>query len=212
MMFHDWQPQCESFLRSVCPDLEGVPVYLLDGSEIHSKLPLHILGWTGSEALEVARLHNPAHWQGVGFATVIWPERFDSWQALIGGLLHEIAHYLDVPPELPVERPAATIVADMAMTQMEMVQQWQSNPTWYIPVNYQHEPRFVRAAAHLAYRAGQQCESIRPKHLRFVSDYYPEPLSENCVLTLLESELGSESPIREIIGSEPPQAFRQWFC
>jgi hypothetical protein len=213
MMFDHWQSQCEQFLQSVAPsDLDGVPIYLLDGAEIHSRLPLHVLGWTGSDALEVARLHCPDHWQGVGFATVLWPERFESWQALIGGVLHELAHWIDAPPQLPAEpRPAASIVADMAMTQMEMVQQWQSDPTWHIPANYQHEARFVRISGHLAYRAGQQMESIRPKHLRFVSDYYQPPLSENCVLTLLESELDSESPIRSIIATEPPERFRQAF-
>jgi hypothetical protein len=209
MKYPQWQSQAEGLLRAVCPDLDGRPLYLLTANDIHSRTPDYILGWTGRSVETIASEHLGSKYRGPGFAAILWSSRFDSWQSLMGGCLHELAHWIDAPPEpeRAENKTSATAIADCALDQMELLQKLKNEIDWKVPAWIGHEMRFVRACCHLAARANRLCESIRPSHLRFGNDYFPHPFSESIWVSSLQTELSYRGSIRELLDTEPPASF-----
>jgi hypothetical protein len=130
---------------------------------------------------------------------------------LLGVILHELAHWLTFAGRVSRfdgDLPTLSRLASQAIAEVYALEA--SNPT-HRPEWYGHELPFVRAACHLAHRAGQVCD-VKAWHLRFSQPYY-SGLFEERWLDLLCDELQDRSgePIKSILRSRPPKPFTALF-
>jgi hypothetical protein len=202
--FSNWKSVCEQLIRETAPeDCSGLSIALIERHEVDVEFPIETMAFTGSLARHFAKASSlPSD----GFVAVFDLNHAESWQNLIGTALHEFAHYLDrVPPKIRESRQNETPTEQARETAAFVAKlrgQVKEIPTWF-----SHEARFVRACSHLAIRVSELCESIRPGHLRFGSDYYPHPYNESAWITSLEAELSYRGSIRELLDTEPPESF-----
>ncbi len=209
-----WTDTAERLLRTIAADdLDGFGCYVVDFADItHIEPRLNgsgALAWTSFLLPITIRpwLESQGRWIGDGFATVVHRDRIPSWIDTLGCVVHELAHWvsddraLDVHDEIPVE-----MAEQFAMALRDWSDRGddapRANPTWF-----QHEAPFVRAACHLAHRANEAVEAIRPKHVRFASMYYPWPFNENMFMTAIESELDRVGSVRTILQNTAPKSF-----
>lgn len=195
----------ENLCRDVAgDDLAGHAVYVVDWAEISERFPeMHragALAWTSpylDEALE-PWLREQDRWQGPGFATIVYRASIETWRDTLGCVMHELAHWLtDERAVSPTPVPQEAICMALAA--------WCASEPVVAPPWAGHEAPFIRAAAHLAHRAGDQMESIRPSMLRFSLAY--TGLTENTWMTALGSELGTSGSIRELLTTPAPAEF-----
>lgn len=212
-----WQITAERLLRHVAPDdVAGLPIYLVDADVVRShdeRLcgPSHCIGWTSPacDLLLHSYLTSVGQWQGRGFACVVHSNEITSMPNILGVVLHELAHGLDAG------LPTSTEVTDedKPYTKPEMLQLREyfrdEQSRKLLPPWHDHSERFVRSCCHLAWRAGQVFESVRPNHLSFASNYHPLPYNELAFMRSLEHELKARStePIKAIIESDAPRVF-----
>lgn len=206
--------QVEQLLRNVAgDDLAARGCYIIGFDEIerdHSELYRHgSLAWTSTRLDMMLQpwLTSQGRWTGRGFACILNPDALKTLQDTIGCACHEIAHWLsdDFASHQSVEvddserlELVAGLVDWVASDEAPKVA-WQ-----------QHEARFCRAAAHLAYRIGNEVESVRPRHLRFSQQYVGVP--ENTWMTILSDELSrSTGSIADILTTEPPEHFTSFW-
>jgi hypothetical protein len=204
--------ECEWLCRSVAAnELDGLPCYLVDASDLEgyerSLAVGDFLGWTSryADLILCDYLTKRDKWRGRGFACVMRCDQLPTLQDLAGCVLHELAHFIchPAPKQISVD---ASILSEplirLAKTDLKLPAFPDNLPPWD-----GHEADFVRVACHVAHRSGLACESIRPRHLRFASAYYPRPFGEHEFMTALESELNDKRSIREIVAGDPPEAF-----
>lgn len=194
------------------------PVYLISFDEARQVDPrlvaAGIEGYTSflCDLIFSGHLHEKGEWQGRGFAAVINYQPDKPLAKMLGTVLHEAAHFLTFP--IACSQADDFIRGRVALRLVcEDWKQDAPDPTEKdLPAWYPHGPQFIRAAVHLAHRAGQHIECIRAQHLRFSSLYFPQPMfSEATFLNALQSELSSQEPIRDILAKDPPQSFtRVW--
>lgn len=217
--------QCERLISEIAPEIRR-PAYLLDPMSMKDRRLFggDVMGWTASVADILMRreLERQGRWRGRGFTSVIKLANIrDGFRFVAGVCLHEFSHHLDylsTPTAeiemslpcmeiLPPERETAIDNAiEMVGDRLEDIAEIEEPlPTWY-----GHELNFIRAAVHVAHRAGKVFESVRPKHLRFVSPYHYQG-SENMAVECCRDELDTELPIVEILRSDPPlELVRYW--
>jgi hypothetical protein len=211
-----WTEKAELLLRTIAADdLDGRGCYVVDFESIaHIEPRLHgsrSLAWTSFLLPTTIRpwLESQGRWIGDGFGTVVHRDRIPTWIDTLGCCVHELAHWvsddraIEVRDQIPVE-----MAEQFAMALRDWSDRGEdtprTNPTWF-----QHEAPFVRAACHLAHRAGQVAEAIRPKHVQFATQYYPQPFNEETFMSSLSSELDSTGSIREILRSDAPDEFTE---
>jgi hypothetical protein len=212
----DWKQTAAALVREVAADdLAAHEVRILEPSELGIIAPAGIGGWFGLASYELLNC-DPA----AVALLVVDGSKFDTDLERVGAVLHEFCHWLDFGRELvrpsKVLRPRTArerdllelksrLLAAIALRDLEATPDTQSDvPRWH-----QHGTRFVIAAAVLAYRAGEIIEAIRPRHLRFSSDYSGVP--ESSWAAVLGDEVERGGSIASIIAGRPPEAFcRAW--
>ncbi len=207
-----WQAECEVILMDVAADdLSGRPIYILNGRDVErydQRLASDGMGWTSRVADLMLADHLADQWQGRGFACVVYPERCQDAQHLVGCVLHEAAHHLTYPV------PSATTVPVEAVS-VELLSWIPQRPRPATPIStppwYQHEAPFTRAAAMLAYRVSNIIESVRPHHLRFVRPYY-QGFTEDHFVQALHDDVRRSGSIRDILADDPPGAFTRLYA
>lgn len=208
----EWREPAAELCRLI-GDLDE-PAYLVstaDAVTIDPRLRVgRYQGWTSTIADLLFRdwLIEQGKWQGRGFAAVIDSTKATTLQEFLGTVLHELAHYLTFA-NLPEDSAENREVARLYLKSMpDKLADPNCNPEDpFLPDRYFHGQEFIRAACHVAHRANKEIGSVRPKHLRFSTPYYGLYYSENTMMSLLESELESKKPIREILKTEPPKRF-----
>jgi hypothetical protein len=201
----DWRRAAAAIINEIAADDIAGPVMVLEPSEIGLSLPAGIGG-----------LHSPTVYalsgcDPSGFGCVVQGDRFDSDLERIGAVLHELAHRIDggpveidTEPPTEVERSELSILVQLILAARSGYVKRSKRPAWY-----QHEQRFVIASSILAYRAGEIMAAIRPRHLRFSYDY--TGITEQSWFGVLGDVLTRSGSIREILDTEPPEAFtRAW--
>jgi hypothetical protein len=208
--------RAESLIRAIDP-LMDKPVYIVDAKDVDDERLLSsgwiaCTGWLMDLQLRPT-LERLGQWRGRGFAMLIRPELLPSGFRFVAGcVLHEYAHFVEDYNEARYRKPiprwtkaearkadefnsaVANFIATSALPAQAELPRWSG-----------HELPFVRAAAHLAYRAGRIFESIKPKHLRSVSPYHVFG-SEDQALEACSEELDCELPLIELLRTEPPSA------
>ena len=192
----------EAIIRAIAPDdIDAKPIYLVDAADLGLAMT-DTLAFTNRSCDLMLRpfLESTGRWRGRGFACVIDRQVLDPVQR-IGVVLHELAHWLDTgdQPDHPVmsrRQPAAAMELSDAIVGSLTI------PAWF-----GHEERFVRAAAHLAYRVAGLIEAVRPRHLRFIGPYHREPFSEAVFMDALSDELTRSDSIRSVLDTAAPEAF-----
>lgn len=195
------------FLKSIDPELSVKPIYLVDDAGAGQVSPLLRCGssraWT-SMTLDL-QLHpllvHRMLWRGRGFASVVRLDGIKTAAELLGSVLHEAAHYFSNPAPKEVSETRAV---EVHRTLLDMVAEQASKPAAQKPRWYSHEVEFLRAAAHLAYRARH---SVKPTDLNFARPYYGAKLDESKVMNMLYHEivLNEKNPIREVLATDPPK-------
>jgi hypothetical protein len=211
----------ERVARACVPELAGLPLYIVQ-PRADSMVTSAMLGdWSGCffRRLDVAlrsELERQGRWQGRGVAFVIdadairrrWPDAFSGERAIVGAVLHELAHWLNAPEATPpsVESPAE------AYREFTEACARPTPPTPIPAAFWSHGAGFTRLACHLWHRARHGGGySLTPRRLLFAGDYptlealsrppaYLESLAD-------EMELCRGWPLRTIIATAPPAAF-----
>ena len=165
--------EIETMLRSIVPDLAGVPLYVVFASELPTRelLPSGARGFAGADLDMALRPFLDSHdlWAGRGPAIILDDELIRSDAEILslgereielgtmGVGLHEMAHALEADFELEesddylkaeVEQQHA---ADMAILSADL---WSAPLPKDIPSWFAHESEFIRMALHLQWRAG----------------------------------------------------------
>jgi hypothetical protein len=204
--------RCERLLREIEPSLSESPVYLVDSTELPDTQRDNVRGKTGLWLdLQLANhLTEMGRWQGCGFAAVVCVDRIPAtFRDVAGVVLHEAAHFLTFPAKRTEDYSSelaewSTLLAKaVPLINADTDARRDSEPPWF-----QHEQDFIRAACHLAHRAGLILESIRPSHLCY-DRYYG--VTEQTWMASLERELKSMEriSIREVLTVDPPSDFRE---
>lgn len=207
--------KAQSLCRTIAyRDLGETPLYLL----AQSKLPVglstqHHYAFTHPRADLMYRDHI-APWFGRGPCAVIndigivedfAPE--DHEYAIIGIVLHELAHILDRPAlfdEQDCDDPDRLLFDAMVLAEASK-HPFRSD----VPMYFGHGPSFVRIAIHLAYRATQAGFDIKPAGIVATHRLGLSPTAA------YEDALGDEphrcldSGFRELLATEPPTEFTQ---
>jgi hypothetical protein len=201
----DWRRVAADIAAEIAGDDLRGPVMVLEPSEIGLTLPAGIGGLHGQTVYALSGC-DPS-----GFACVVQGDRFDSDVDRIGAVLHELAHRIDsgpveidTEPPTELERSELSILIQLILSARSGHIRRTKRPPWY-----QHEQRFVLAAAVLAYRAGEIIEAVRPRHLKFSSDY--TGVTEGSWLSVLGDTVTRSGAIGDILDAEHPAAFvRAW--
>jgi len=196
-------------INAIEPTMRDVPIYLVDVAEFDVRdKALDVLGFTGPLLdIELAhQLDQRGRWRGAGFAAALYVDRIGNRFAdLLGVVLHELAHWLTFADRVSrFDGDLATLSSLASQAIAEVYALEATNPTHH-PEWYGHELPFVRAACHLAHRAGQVCD-VKPWHLRFSESYY-NGLREEYWMTVFSDELraAETKPIKRIVRSRPPK-------
>lgn len=196
----------ERFLREIAPDdLDDRGCYVVSMEEIKREFPElrreNVLAYT-SQYLSTALqpwLENQGRWVGDGFATIVMRQDIPSWREVLGIVTHELAHWITSEPfQQTDQRKAFFEVAKYAATDNSKSQY----PPWL-----HHGRDFCRASAHLAARAVEVVEAVRPSLVRFSKQYCD--VSEPTMLTLLATEMDYRGSIRELLKQPAPERFCQ---
>jgi hypothetical protein len=226
--------ELEALLRELVPeDLSGLPVYLVDRSELadgatdsgYAGIAGHLLDLSLKPHLQAARL-----WQGRGFCTMLdargIAHRFPSdrtWRReLESTTVHELAHFLDWwQPAATLPETEAIAHSGAAPTVDHFVNFRQ--PIVDVPTWYAHGARFHRCLAHLCHRlrrcrrwdlaqrvTGFESYGISPRdaYLRTVA---PEFLRTDGQ-PLRSAQLSETDASRSILDQPPPDAFVDLWC
>ena len=210
-----WTDRAELLLRTIAADdLDGVGCYVVGFDQIKESEPrLHgskSLAWTSHLLPTTIRpwLESQGRWIGDGFATVVHQDRIPTWRDTLGCCVHELAHWVSDDRALKVPDIVTSELAELYATALR---DWSDGyimpsekPTWF-----QHEAPFVRAACHLAHRANQVVESVRPKNVHFAARYYAWPFTEENFMRSLISELEATGSIRDILKTAAPDEFTE---
>lgn len=222
---HRWLLDAEQLIRCICPDMKGIPIYLVDFQEVETTAPelragLN-LGWTSKvcDLLLCDYLSQQGRWKGRGFAAVIQCSLLPARRYLLGVVLHELAHYLTFKPmqdKLPVlpERQLSLELLSWLPKSWALPEPDPEETSSNLPRWYGHESEFIRTASHLAHRAEQVVAAVKPMHLNFGKAYYGSLFSELTWMTTLQTELDNTAEtIREILAQAAPEQFQKlWQC
>ena len=211
----EWKQTAVELLQAITPEFREVPVYVIDPDELASfderfaGVCPKANGWTGvlCDHLCSEYLRADGSWQGAGFAAVIRGDREPL--DCIATVLHEASHYLDWHGQQVFQVVRAEHVAKPLHDLHHQVAAANAVCKVRLAPWYLHERRFVRAACHVANRAGELLAAIRPKHVAFATDYYGQPFTEQAFSDALSTELRQCRPVTEILASEPCDAFRE---
>ena len=122
--------------------------------------------------------------------------------------MHEAAHFIDGPLGMAVNDP---IAANRDVQQLLVTLAAQVEPDDSEPLPWaQHGQKFVRAAAHLAYRVGSFAQQITPDDLRFGERYYGPEFTECEWIDSLSDELerSTNKPLRAVLKTPAPAEFK----
>ncbi len=200
--------EIEGLIRKIDPSMDAIPIYLLDAKEFETiDRPLDVMAWTSflCDIQMSSQLSDLCQWRGPGFATVIYLDRLPSTLRHIGGVaLHEFAHWLTFP-----DRPGTygEMKSETANELVSCATRSAEETDLHSPPWIRHEPDFVRAACHLAHRAGLVSEIV-PWNLCFSGPYYD--VGEMVWMRTLADEIRQMErvPIRDVLQRDPPNDFR----
>ena len=213
-----WQRIAAQLIREIAPhDVADRALYLVDFADLQAVHNFAAIDFQDTLAFTHRRcdlmlrtwLESIGQWQGRGFAAVVRRDQFGSLPDLLGCVLHEFSHALDHGLKTSDDDPDNVLAklpphAAMKLSRLVMESISERVPPWF-----KHEERFIRASCHLAYRAGQVLECVKPSHLKFASHYHRQPYHEAAWMTALASELTSDQPIRSILATPAPAAFTE---
>lgn len=200
----DWKTTAAALIREVAADdlTDGV-IAIVEPGEIGLTLPDAVGG------LHSARVYELTGCDPRGFACVVQADKFDTDVERLGAVLHELVHRIETGPfevttdtetEVVTERESLLLQL-LLLAGRDRVRSRKLKP-WH-----QHGHNFVRAAAVVAYRVGQVCEAVRPRHLRFSQDYFNVP--ETSWAAVLSDEIEQPGAIGAILATDPPEPFKQ---
>lgn len=201
----------QKLIRQVEPSMAETPVYLLNADEFGVvDMPPDVLAFTSYLLdLQMAkRLDDRGAWHGPGFAAVVFGNRIPAIPRFVAGAcLHELSHWLTFPARPSFVGDDLAETAAIAATVFELATEAEHDTQEERPQWFKHDPDFVRAATHLAYRAGRLDPEIRPWNLEFALRYYG--LDEMAWMRVLADECRAmaDVPIRDILTTEPPRDF-----
>ncbi len=216
------KPRIEGLLRAVAgDDLRGVPVYLVGYSELEAYEPRlalkEALGWTSgwADLLLSDLMRSRGLWRGRGFGCAIDDNKITSFVDQAGIVLHEFTHYLDRPVSAPGQPVSKELLSLFEVQLLRKLPDTEKAFVTPIPdLQWEdHEAPFVRIACHVWYRANWVMECIRPRHLRFATQYYGPTFTDGHWIRSLRSELSSKRhlPITKILKTKPPESFEKLY-
>lgn len=200
-------------IRNVEPSMGETPIYLLDADEWEGvDMPLDLLAFTAYtlDLQQAKRLNDSGVWRGPGFAAVFYTDRLPKIAKFVAGTaLHELAHWLTFPPRPALETNDLAKTSAFASELFELATKFDVEDEKPRPPWHRHESDFVRAATHLAYRAGRLDPEIRPWNLEFSQRYYS--VCELAWMRVLADECRAmaDVPIRDILATDPPRDFAE---
>ena len=218
----------ERVARNVIPELAGRPLYIVEPAD-GTMFTGAMLGWHGGlfyPGLDVAlqpQLEAQGRWKGRGVCVVVNAFQCfvyathddDGQRAVIGVVLHELAHAfdhcekLDVP-ENQYDRFAAACELSAGTTAI-----MEPSPgNLFSPLLLGHGESFIRLCAHLWYRSSHGGGFVlRPRHLAFGSDYTALPMlhtpQEYIEALWPELKKCQGLPLRALADIDPPPAFTE---
>lgn len=198
----DWKQAAAALIREVAADdLTDGGIAIVEPGELGLTLPDAVGGLHSSRVYELTGC-DPR-----GFACVVQADRFDTDVERIGAVLHELVHRIETGPfEITVDTDAEVVTErESLLLQLLLLAGRDRVRSRKLKPWHQHGHNFVRCGAILAHRAGLLAESIRPRHLRFSTDYTGVP--ESSWTAVLAAEIERGGAIGSIIGSKPPQRF-----
>jgi hypothetical protein len=216
-----WSQMETAWLRSIVPELGGVPLYLRSASEIPAGHSLrNAAAWTGWNIDLVLKPHLQAsgEWHGRG-AAIIVSQSWDSFPETLqrGVLLHEVSHVLsnwgswnDDPSELSLVEelsliPGGIEFLDESHLAVHGAERYDKAAT----IRRQHGLAFVRAGLHLWARC---CWEIPLRNLLLFADSYS--LGDDrtsSAIKALRQEIDAGGNIVEILATNPPAEFHALF-
>lgn len=222
---NDWKDAAAFLLRRVVSGVgfvgEPRPIYLLSAAEaeaVDPRLTFHrFSGWTSpvADLLFADYLRQRDQWEGRGFAMVIDDRRLQSLPAILGAVLHELAHCIEneLSAPVPATKPDCKITRELATAALGSIPaKWEHPAKPVRPKPWDdHGSAFVRICCHLAHRGGEVIESVRPHHVCFGVRYYGQPFSENTWLGGLSGELTRSDAILALLAEQPPEAFSELY-
>lgn len=213
-----WKHAAQLLLRELDTELRDTPIYLFDACEADDSDLWLRPGQRGSTSCWLdlrlsEQLKRSGEWAGRGFAALIDSERVANWNDLWGVCIHEAAHYLSAPAQVDTAEPeqAAAEISELLASLADAV--GYTPPATEAEQNHAgHGKDFVRAAAHLAYRAANIAAPIRPELAHFGEKYH-RGVTEATVMQSLRRELRScqGMRIRTILKTNEPMEFSRLF-
>ncbi len=213
-----WSEMEVAWLRSIVPELGGVPVYVRDFSELPDWMQEDgTRAWTSSMAdlqmKEILQARN--QWEGRGhFIAVSNAWRQSSLSEQFGILLHEMAHSLSAFDAM-MRRDESTFgeieAVLIAPGGRDAIRQRFELPTLdpAIGTRLSHGERWIRCCVHLAARAWDFC--TLSDMVVFSEDYALQEEHSEAVIRALMPEVRSGGNIIEILKSDPPKEFAALF-
>jgi hypothetical protein len=210
-----------AWLRSIVPELDGVPLYLRSANEIDAGHSLRgAAAWTGwnIDLCLKPRLEKAGEWHGRG-AAIVLSEAWNSFPETLqrGILLHEAAHILenwgswnDDPQELSFLAelsiiPGGIEYLDSSHFAVHGTERYDKAAA----LKLQHGLAFVRAGLHLWARCFWDIPS---SHLLLSGDGYSiDDDQRGVAIQALKSELLKGGNIIEILKRDPPKEFAALF-
>ena len=218
----DWKEtakRSEGFVRQLDSHLAPIPIYLIrDNGTLRDYLAVgdHAAAHTNPFADLVARpyLESIGEWRGRGFAGVFKPAH--PWNFL-ATVLHELAHFLSTPKricelsEIPATNDSKMLRFDPKNNAIEINHEKfraqlvsRADPAREIPPWADHGLLFIRALAHLCFRARQFVKFLALDQMYYAKHY---GLSDAYIYWLLledECAANAEIPVREALAKPAP--------
>jgi hypothetical protein len=198
----------EQVLRTVCPDLDGVPVYLLttsDAPHVFGRCEPGLRGSTTS-LFDLAMqpfLTKLGRYCGRGFCCYLHLPGIETAEVFVATVLHEAAHWLssDTSPDNASPHLAQFVPTMMALTSPSDAV-YSELPLWH-----NHELDFVRAAAHVRFRTLHHGFGWCAADVSFGgSTYGLSDRHEYMSVMRDECYQRASDSIRSILETEPPQS------
>jgi len=235
MLKNDWKRDAEALLAAIDPD-NVEPKYVFDyadpiaAGELTAEPGQSIVRscggftWSLLDLQLRSALRARGLWRGRGFATLIdasgIEQRFaesrlpatDARRKILGIALHEFAHCVESRPPLAEQR------ADEILAKSAAAREWLAEPLWkgldrVDPSPWhQHDFRYGRAAIHCWYRASRLAPQwdFLPGEVWLTTNYWLAPPSDYVDALGDEPERRAGEPLRSILTSPIPDAFREF--
>lgn len=220
--------QAEALCRAVAPDVADGPLYVLLDAELPAELRAADgpAGYTTRHLDLILRptLERRGRWRGRGPAMVVVPDALAAGLGhltrparrrgfipeMLGTVLHELAHVLDLGPSRGPE-PSANFIRFAALAleaELHGVTEPTNGPRSDVPW-HRHEAAFIRTAVHLAYRARAQGVHMPPEDVFDATEYGLSPTRRYAAALGDEPARLAGCDFATIRATPPPVAFAE---